>query len=217
MNIYFVSRKSRIKGPSEITDSSRRRVISVGDFCVRECEHGIEILWVVQDNMSSWKACSRVAFTSTPIECKANTLLFAYDGASLRHGNLAILQKLILVFEGKARDFFQNAVSILTYQDDCWDAQIFQSFHESARILKESLSNNVQAHVEEPFMHLLFLNYFEEPLKRDFYDLISQGLEVKQSYATLRANHGKDFYKALENFLKDNPTRTIYDVTRQKM
>lgn len=212
MNIYFVSRKSRIKGPSEITDSSRRRIISVGDFCVREREHGIELLWIVQDNMSSWSACLRVAFTSTSIACEANTLLFAYDGASLRHGNLALLQKLFLVFEGNAHDFFQNAIGILTYKEDCWDAQIFQSFHKSVHILEESLSNNVRPHVEDPFMRLLFLNYLEEPLKREFCDLINQGLEPKQAYATLRANHSVDFYKALEIFLRDNPTRTIYDV-----
>lgn len=212
MNIYFVNRNSRIKGPSEITDSSRRRIISVGDFCVREHEHGIELLWIVQDNMSSWSACLRVAFTSTPIACEANTLLFAYDGASLRHGNLALLQKLILAFEGSAHDFFQNAIGILTYQEDCWDAQIFQSFHEGAHILEKSLSNNVRSHVGEPFMRLLFLNYLEEPLKREFCDLINQGLDPKQSYATLRTNHSVGFYKALERFLKDNPTSTIYDV-----
>lgn len=155
MNIYFVSRKSRIKGPSEITDSSRRRIISVGDFCVREREHGIELLWIVQDNMSSWSACLRVAFTSTSIACEANTLLFAYDGASLRHGNLALLQKLFLVFEGNAHDFFQNAIGILTYKEDCWDAQIFQSFHKSVHILEESLSNNVRPHVEDHFNETL--------------------------------------------------------------
>ena len=212
MNIYFVSRKSRIKGPSEITDSNRKRIISVGDFCVREREYGIEILWVVQDNTSSWKACSLVASSSTPIACESNTLLFAYDGASLRHGNLSLLRNLALVFEGNAHEFFQNAVSILTYQEDCWDVRIFQSFHESAHVLEEPLSKDVQLSVEEPFMRLLFLNYLPEPLKREFRDLINQGLDSKQAYATLRTNHSVDFYKALEIFLRDNPTSTIYDV-----
>lgn len=212
MNIYFVSRKSRVKGPSEITDSNRRRIISVGDFCVREREHGIELLWVVQDNTSSWKACSRVAFTSFSIAYESNTLLFAYDGASLRHGNLSLLRNLALVFEGYAHDFFQNAVSILTYQEDCWDARIFQSFHEGAHIHEEPLSKDVQPSVEEPFMRLLFLNYLEEPLRREYRELIDQNIEPKQAYATLRANHSVDFYKALEIFLKDHPTSTIYDV-----
>ena len=212
MNIYFVSHKSRIKGPSEITDSSRRRIISVGDFCVREHEHGIELLWVVQDNTSSWKACSRVAFTSSSIAYESNTLLFAYDGASLRHGNLALLQKLISVFDGNAHDFFQNAIGILTYQEDCWNAQVFLSFHDSAHLLEESVNNEVHSQVEQPILRLLFLNYLAEPLRIEFQDLINQGLEIKQAYVALRANHSVDFYKALEIFLKDNPTSTIYDV-----
>ena len=46
MNIYFVNRYSRLKGPFDIIDTIRKHIIKVGDICLRDTTGGVEFLVV---------------------------------------------------------------------------------------------------------------------------------------------------------------------------
>lgn len=127
-------------------------------------------------------------------------------------------QKNIPLIDGLCNDTFAYSIDVTNdgEQNKVFAAivispELCESFNFTEMEKMAAIGHEV-GHIIHPFMRLLFLNYLEEPLKREFCDLINQGLEPKQAYATLRANHSVDFYKALEIFLRDNPTRTIYDV-----
>ena len=59
MNIYFVNRYSKLKGPFDIIDSNRQHIIKVGDICLRDTVDGVSF-YVVYNSTNMWNACKRV-------------------------------------------------------------------------------------------------------------------------------------------------------------
>ena len=129
MNIYFVNKNSKQKGPYDITDQHRQKIITIGDVILRDTAEGIKFLFVVSD-INAWEGCKCAATIKSNVGLSANNLLFSFDGIRRRKGNIEVLEKLQSISDSLAlKDFFENAVSILSYQHDWWDVEVFQRMY----------------------------------------------------------------------------------------
>ena len=125
MNIYFVNRYSKLKGPFDIIDSNRQHLIKVGDICLRDTIEGVAF-YVVYNSTNMWNACKLVGVgRNETLPDIGNTLLFSFDGLSRRRGDITLIKLLTLCFREKViDDFFRNAVDILEYKKDFWDGSL---------------------------------------------------------------------------------------------
>ena len=75
MNIDFVNRHSKLKGPFDIIDSNRQHIIKVGDICLRDTVDGVSF-YVVYNSTNMWNACKMVGIgRNDTLSETGNTLL----------------------------------------------------------------------------------------------------------------------------------------------
>ena len=125
MNIYYINRYSKYKGPFDIMDSNRERIIKVGDICLCDYLEGVAFL-VVCESENSWKACKNIDIgNNSVLSSYGNMLLFSFDGFHKRKGNAYLIKQLLICYSEKVIiDFFKNAIDILEYKTDLWDVSI---------------------------------------------------------------------------------------------
>lgn len=213
MNVYFVNRYSKLKGPFNITDSNREHIIRVGDICLRDSYDGV-IFLLVRTNDNKWSSCIRIGIGDNKelIEI-GNTLLFSFDGISQREGNISLLKTLMNCFgEQSIIAFFDNALKILEYKRDSWDLRIFQQFLTPSEV---SITPKVEyanfSNSKEELLPTIFAQYLSEKLLRLLKILLNEGKDLKEVYYTLREKDPEAFRSALLKFLSDNPNKTIYE------
>lgn len=91
MNVYFVNRYSKLKGPFDIIDSNRQHIIKIGDICLRDTTEGVAF-YVVYNTSNSWNSCKVVGIGDNDVLSNiGNTLLFSFDGLSRRKGDVALI------------------------------------------------------------------------------------------------------------------------------
>lgn len=213
MNIYFVSRYSKLKGPFDIIDSNRQYIIKIGDICLRDTTEGVAF-YVVYNSSNSWNSCKMVGIGENDVLSDiGNTLLFSFDGLSRRKGDIALIKQIRLCFREKViDDFFCNAVDILDYKKDFWDGSLFPQFFASTQELidRNSLKkSDVSAKTNR--YPSIFAQYLSKELQEILIDSLIDGKELKEAYLIIREKHPDMFRKALMQFLAENPSGTIYD------
>ena len=213
MNIYYVNRYSKYKGPFDIIDSNREHIIKVGDICLRDYVEGVAFL-VVSGSGNSWNACKQVGIGNHDIlSGQGNTLLFSFDGLHRRKGDVELIKQLIDCYREKVIvDFFSNAIEILEYKKDFWDVSLFQRFFDTSQELialnevkKPSVTQNTRKYPS------VFAKYLEEELLGLLIASLNEGNGLKEAYMILREKEPVLFRAALIKFLSENPTGTIYD------
>lgn len=213
MNIYFVNRYSKYKGPFDIIDSNREHIIKVGDICLRDYVEGVEFL-VVCSSDNSWKACKSVGIGDNSIlSNQGNTLLFSFDGLHKRKGNVSLIKQLIDCYREKVIiNFFGNAIDILEYKKDFWDVSLFSQFFASSQELI-SRSESKKTYVVQ--FDRQYPSEFAKYLDKELFSMLMAGLNtgngLKAMYKFLREKEPVLFRTALMKFLSENPTGTIYD------
>ncbi len=213
MNIYFVNRHSKIKGPFDIMDANRKRIIKIGDICLRDFVEGVAFL-VVCSTENTWNACRRVGLGDNhDLSDIGNSILFSFDGLHGRTGNVALINKLSDRFREKAIvDFFTNAVCILEYKGDYFEASLFSQFFASTQelITRKEIPSPAKAITQEGYP-TEFSKYFDDKLLKLLNLSINEGKGLRESYNLIREKHPDSFRTALIQFLRENPARTIYD------
>lgn len=209
MTIYFINKNSKLKGPFDITDAHRNRIMSVGDVCIRECESGLSFLLICSD-VNKWNTCKCVGTPPGEIGLEGNALLFAFDGISKRFGRKDELVKLYESFtQEPLHEFFQNAIDILTYKCDYWDVSLFVKIHQLSAITFESAKTEFK---EKTPNHITrFQSYLPAEIQELFLKLISEGHQLRIVYKKIREQYPDEFRNSLKSFLKDNSTSSIYD------
>ena len=213
MNIYFVNRYSKLKGPFDIIDSNRQHIIKVGDICLRDYVEGVAFL-VVCSSDNSWNACKRVGIGDNGVLTdQGNTLLFSFDGLHKRKGNAALIKQLIDCYREKVIiDFFSNAIEILEYKKDFWDVSLFQKFFATSQ---ELIPRSVPTKPSVIQNNTLYPSEFAKYLDKELLGMLIAGLNtgngLKAMYEFLREKEPMLFRTALMKFLAANPTGTIYD------
>lgn len=210
MNIYFVNKNSRQKGPYDITDQHRQKIITIGDVILRDTSEGIKFLFVVSD-INTWEDCKCAATIKGNVGLSANNMLFSFDGIRRRKGNIEVLEKFQSISDSLVlKDFFDNAVSILSYQCDWWNVEVFQHMYglnpmlNSRRI--KTFCSSLQCQTE-----YLFESYLKDDALSLFHSLLEDTSSLKEIYTKIRAEYPMSFRQALKSFLNDHPDSTIYD------
>ena len=213
MNIYFVSRYSRLKGPFDILDSHREHIIKFGDICLRDTIEGVAF-YVVNNSSNSWNACKLVGIGKNDILHEiGNTLLFSFDGLSRRKGEIALIKQIAPCFREKViDDLFRNAIDILEYKKDFWECSLFPKFFAASKeLIERSEVEMPEASPDSNLYPSVFAKYLSKELLEPLIKSLDEGFELKEAYLTLRENHPVLFRKALLMFLTENPQGTIYD------
>ena len=213
MNIYFVNRHSKFKGPFDIIDSNRQHIIKVGDVCLRDTYEGVAF-YVVYNSSNTWNACKLVGIgKNETLSETGNTLLFSFDGLSKRKGDIKLIEQLTLCFRERViDDFLTNAVEILEYKKDLWDGSLFPQFFASSQELvdrDEKKKDDVSAEAND--YPTFFAQYLDNDLLELLITCLNKGKDLKEAYLLLREKHPVMFRKALMRFLIENPSSTIYD------
>ncbi len=213
MNIYFVNRYSKLKGPFDIIDSNRQHIIKVGDICLRDTLEGVAF-YVVYNSTNTWNACKMVGVgRNDTLSETGNTLLFSFDGLSRRKGDIKLIELLALCFREKViDDFLKNAVDILEYRKDFWDGSLFPQFFASSQefVIRDE-QKKADESTETNYYPTVFAQYLSKELLELLTTSLNEGNELKEAYLVLREKHPEMFRKALMQFLTENPSSSIYD------
>lgn len=212
MNIYFVNKKSSIKGPYDITDSHRQKIIRIGDVVIRESKGTTSFLIVVTE-INKWKCCKCIGTSNKLLDIDINILLFTFDGISKRHGNISILQDILMIFDSQIIcNFINNAISILSYKCDLWDIDVFNKIHSIKPILIdcEQKINLKIIHnsLKTPY---IFEDYLHDEAKVLFITLVNKNTRMRDVYERIRELYPLVFRNAIKAFIRDYPKSTIYD------
>ena len=210
MNVYFVNKESTLKGPYDIVDATRTKIIRMGDVCIQESNQGLSVLLVVS-SQNDWKYCKLLGHTKLNYNFGNNKLLFSFNGIKQRLGNQEILELLSCAFNNnKINLFFKNALNILTYQCDLWDVTTLNE------LLQVPISNGEKRFIHKPHQsNTKYVTLFESYLSKEsqfiFEKLYNDKQPLKKIYTTIRQQYASDFRKALFKFIKEHPKKTIYD------
>lgn len=217
MIIYLVNRNSKFKGPFDIIGSNRQHIIKVGDICLRDTHDGVDFLLVTNSN-NSWNACKRVGKgANSELSELGNTLLFSFDGLHKRNGNILLINQLSYCFREKVIvDFFRNAIDILEYKTDFWDASLFVQLLASSQelISRKDVKEPNNKPITKPSSTKppsIFAQYFNDDLQKHLINYINEGKDLKEAYLLLRDKDPSSFRSALLKFLIENPDKTIFD------
>lgn len=210
MIIYFLNKKSIIKGPFDIMDAHRNRIMKVGDICVREDKCGVSCLLIIDEN-NRWNTCKRIGYAKGNLGIEGNTLLFSFDGVSKRFGRIKECETICKLFAYEPlHSFFTNAVEILTYKCDQWDIATFSNILTLSPI-EIPIKVKKEEHAQYNTCITLFEAYLSNESHHLFVELHSVGNSLRKIYQEIRQKYPDDFRHAMKKFLAENPTKTIYD------
>lgn len=209
MIIYFVNKNSTMKGPYDIVDGHRNRIIKVGDVCVCEDNNGVSFSLVVSKT-NRWNACKCIGYANGELGLEGNTLLFSFDGLSKRSGRINEIESLCTIFnEEPLHSFFTNACEILSYKRDLWDVSTFSKMlslsplEMPTMVREEPCTNNKSV--------TIFVRYLSKDCRSLFSALYAEGETLRKIYQTIRQKYPDDFRQAMKLFLNEYPHSTIYD------
>lgn len=209
MIIYFVNKYSNIKGPFGIIDAHHNRIIKEGDVCVKEEENILSLMLVVS-SQNRWSACKCIGKTEGQLGLKGNVLVFSFDGLRKREGRLDVLNKLCMLFEDNLlKSFFLNAVDILSYKNDMWNASVISCLLECS-CAETNMAKDTSIEYG-PSNQQKFLAYLSDQSRILFFEMQSSGKSLREIYQIIRTNYSDDFRTSLKKFLSDHPNSTIYD------
>lgn len=216
MNIYFINRKSKWRGPFDVIDAKQKHIISVGDVCIYDTDENLCFLIVVNDS-NNWSTCHKAGVANNSMfNSIGNTLLFAFDSINHRHGNIKLLQEICECFDNiTIRQFFSNACEILRYKKDFFDSEVILNLYKTScfdipsQKSEKSIVTTNDSVIEYPS---IFTAYFDHDIIVKIITQVKSGMSLREVYTSIREYHPSAFRDALTRFLRDNPNKSIYDV-----
>ena len=187
MHIYFVNQYSKIVGPFDITDSNHQKNIRNGDVIIRDTCDGLCFL-IVTSSINKWNRCKCIDTVQGHLKREGNFLLFSFDGISKRFGDIQALSELSQLFQNPpCHDFFENALSILTYKCDLWDISIFKDIHSLTpfKIYNDNADKSIVID-KKTYSQYLFEDYFDTNLHSMFLKLVEQNTPLREVYIKIR-------------------------------
>lgn len=211
MNIYFVNKRSTLKGPYDITDANGDHIIRSGDICFCDKEKLLLVLMV--DNINKWNSCLLIGSSTCHPPIEGNKLVYAFNGLNKRGGSVSSLSSLIRCFPvgDVVAQLLQNAIDILEYKADYFDINIFQRLIVDRKTGQRS-SNGAVHTSKESTKEPTFLDYLNDDLKTYILEHQKAGLSMRTIYTIIRNEHPKEFREALMQFLEDAPKGSIYNI-----
>lgn len=209
MNIYFVNKNSKLKGPFDIIDAKRQHIIKVGDICICDSDKGLKVLYVVS-SCNTWNACKCIGIGSGKPVSDGNTLLFSFDGISRRFGNIEALTQLESIFTKEPiSSLLRCALDITSYKRDFWDIEIFKNIIECSPM--EDVCSAERGNKTPNPTGILFASYLDQKCLDLFNECQGQKLPLRDTYSIIKTKYQESFRKSLIEFMRECPNSTIYD------
>ena len=129
-----------------------------------------------------------------------SAVVLDYADMKQRNGDMQFIKFLLTVFSSpEVNSYLNNALNILLFVDNKWDATIIQNLIS----FKPAQDTNTS--------RVSFVDYFDEKEKNDCLSLLESGLSKTEAFRTLKENCPLAFSKALRLFKRDNPNLSIYE------
>ena len=137
------------------------------------------------------------------IACPSGThRVLAMQPLAERYGDKKVLYALSEVFRNEClRNFIINAIDILSYKTDMWDAHNISAIYMMPT--KEDGSS--------PCKRQKFTDYLPTNLKDLFRNLVKQGKSRQEALKIIKEKNHKDFMSTYNLFKKDHPEKTIME------
>ena len=211
MNIYYVNKDSKLKGPYDITDINGSHIIQYGDICF--CDKNDVLLALLVKTANKWNSCLQIGSSVCHPSLEGNRLVYAFDGLRKRTGSIASLSSLKKCFHADdlVSQLLQNAIDILDYKTDYFDIMLFQKLLVSRKV-GQVLPKDEVLSVYRSGKEATFLDYLSDNLKTFIQEHRKGGKAMRSIYTTIRKEHPKEFREALKNFLRNNPKGSIYNI-----
>lgn len=129
-----------------------------------------------------------------------HVIIMDYTDMKKRNGDIHFIKFLLTVFSGSVvNSYLNNALDILSFVDNKWDATIIQD------LIAFKSAQDINSYRES------FIDYFEEKEKKYCIDLLESGLSKADAFRKIREEYPIVFSKALRLFKCDNPNLSIYE------
>lgn len=225
MTICFIHSQSRLKGPYDVLDATHRRCIKKGDICLKESDKGTSALLVHSDN-NRWSACKPIGSCPQRTGWKGNSILFSFDGRTKRQGKQKELELLMQLFQNTpVCQLLSNAVSILNYEVDYWELSCLSQLYAIPYPPSETLTMNepptnavsrtIPLEAKLKRKPLLFQHYLNAESNQLLEELEAEGIRLHEIYKRIRATYPSAYRQAILQFIRENPSRTIYDISNE--
>lgn len=123
-----------------------------------------------------------------------------YADMKQRDGDIQFIKFLLTVFStSEVKSYLNNALNILSFVDNKWDATIIQNLIS----FKPIQDTNI--------LRVSFIDYFEEKEKNYCLSLLESGLSKTEAFRKIKEEYPFVFSKALRLFKRDNPNLSIYE------
>lgn len=129
-----------------------------------------------------------------------SAVVMDYADIRQRNGDIQFLKFLLTVFSTpEVNSYLNNALDILAFVDNKWDATIIQNLisYKPAQNTKIPMAS--------------FIDYFEEREKNYCLKLLGSGLSKTLAFRKMKEEFPIVFSKALRLFKRDNPNLSIYE------
>lgn len=161
--------------------------------------------------LNNWSEFGRIIEKTDfcfPFESK-NMLLADFNGIVGRKGNKDYLNHLKKVFESTLINaLIQNALDILNYRVDSWDAKVLMGLYHSGRCSSETLFSGPSS-PEIP--KLLFYQFMSMDLYELFQSSFKKSHSIELGFREVKQKYPKEFSKAIQAFKLKYPNNNIFD------
>lgn len=173
--------------------------VTLGDVIITKSAQGYSFYIVLEDGMK----CVETVDSLKIIACLSGAhMVFSMQPLAERHGDKKVLYALSEVFRNELlRNFIINAIDILSYKTDMWDAH-----NISAIYLMPTKENGAS-----PCNQQKFTDYLPTNLKELSRNLVEQGKSRQEALKIIKEKNHKDFISAYSLFKKDHPEKTIIE------
>lgn len=211
MIIYYINPCAKMNGPFTVVDKDHNHLLCMGDFCVRLKNNYAELLYINRTVTKSlhWEHLIVIEAFQVDVQLmpKANCILYSVDNIRQRCGNVDVLKYLMnLSHQSIVKDFFHDAINILTYNSDKLDGNIYYNLIGYV-LLERGHSDRVSDLGNIPFYNFL------SPLAQKYFNEIwPYSEDLKLVFKCVKEKYKDDFIDAMNRFRRQYPDRTIYDI-----
>lgn len=129
-----------------------------------------------------------------------STVVIDYADMKQLNGDIQFIKFLLTVFSTpEVKSYLNNALNILSFADNKWDAAIIQNLisYKPAQV--------------STIHRMSFIDYLGEKEKVFCVNLLESGLSPKEAFRKIKDEYPSVFSKALKLFKRDNPNLSIFD------
>lgn len=211
MIIYYINPYAKMNGPFTVVDKDHNHLLCMGDFCVRLKNNYAELLYINKTVTKSLYWEHLIVIEAFQVDVlvmpKANCILYSVDNIKQRCGNVDVLKYLMnLSHKSVVKDFFDDAINILTYNSDKLNGNIYYN------LINYVLQERGQSDRILDLENIPFYNFLSPLAQKYFNEILPPSGDLKLVFKRVKEKYKDDFIDAINRFRMQYPDKTIYDI-----